>query len=211
MALYAVARQARLRIGARLGEKPALNLCIAMASRLVRHPSLTLWVMLTTVKVEFRMSAYLGGALAAYLRKWWGGASTDGDDWFDRGCVEAAWSDVFISADGLPWALKGVVQVRGKGVNCRGLFGQGKGLCRRGVGVYGSGERCRLAPRPVSRHMKKGKHRIFVLTSAQHLVDYTSETSEQSIPLTIASSRFGTHRSHFLAMILTRRTISRIA
>ncbi|PBK79842.1 hypothetical protein ARMGADRAFT_1092713 [Armillaria gallica] len=31
-------------------------------------------------QVEFRVSAYLGGALAAYFGKWWGGESADVDD-----------------------------------------------------------------------------------------------------------------------------------
>ncbi len=56
-------------------------------------------------QVEFRVSAYLGGALAAYFGKWWGGESADeDDDHFERGRVKKAWSGVLgISADGLPW------------------------------------------------------------------------------------------------------------
>ncbi|KAK0440839.1 FAD dependent oxidoreductase [Armillaria borealis] len=56
-------------------------------------------------QVEFRVSAYLGGALAAYFGKWWGGESADvDDDHFERGRVKKAWSGVLgISVDGLPW------------------------------------------------------------------------------------------------------------
>ncbi|KAK0444905.1 uncharacterized protein EV420DRAFT_1648600 [Desarmillaria tabescens] len=58
-------------------------------------------------QVEFRTSAYLGGALAAYFGKWWGGESADVDDddeHFEKGRVKKAWSGILgISADGLPW------------------------------------------------------------------------------------------------------------
>ncbi|KAK0232757.1 FAD dependent oxidoreductase [Armillaria fumosa] len=56
-------------------------------------------------QVEFRVSAYLGGALAAYFGRWWGSESADEDeDHFERGRVKKAWSGVLgISADGLPW------------------------------------------------------------------------------------------------------------
>ncbi|KAK0189235.1 FAD dependent oxidoreductase [Armillaria mellea] len=56
-------------------------------------------------QVEFRMTAYLGGALAAYFGKWWGSESADeDDDLFEKGRVKKAWSGVLgISADGLPW------------------------------------------------------------------------------------------------------------
>ncbi|KAK0207927.1 hypothetical protein DFS33DRAFT_1458941 [Desarmillaria ectypa] len=57
-------------------------------------------------QVDFRISAYLGGALSAYFGKWWGGESADGDDddHFERGRVKAAWSGILgVSVDGLPW------------------------------------------------------------------------------------------------------------
>ncbi|KAK0444908.1 FAD dependent oxidoreductase [Desarmillaria tabescens] len=57
-------------------------------------------------QVDFRTSAYLGGALAAYFGKWWGGESADVDDdeHFEKGRVKKAWSGILgISADGLPW------------------------------------------------------------------------------------------------------------
>ncbi len=56
---------------------PTQDLCSAMASRWVRQLSLTLWDMLTTVKFEFRVAAYLDGALATYFNKRWGGVSVD--------------------------------------------------------------------------------------------------------------------------------------
>ncbi|SJL05336.1 uncharacterized protein ARMOST_08703 [Armillaria ostoyae] len=36
-------------------------------------------------KVKFRILAYLGGALPAYVEKWWGGESANDNDHFERG------------------------------------------------------------------------------------------------------------------------------
>ncbi|KAG7450844.1 FAD dependent oxidoreductase [Guyanagaster necrorhizus] len=71
-------------------------------------------------QVEFRVSAYLGGALAAYFGKWWGGesADVDDDDHFEKGRVKKVWSGILgISADGLPWVggLPSKVSGRGEG------------------------------------------------------------------------------------------------
>ncbi len=42
-------------------------------------------------KVEFQVPTYLGDALVAYFRKWWGGESADKeDDLFERGRVKKA-------------------------------------------------------------------------------------------------------------------------
>ncbi len=93
MALYAVARQPCPRIDARLARNPTQDLCFAMASRGVRQLSLTLWDMLTIVKIKFRVAAYLDGAQATYFIKRWGGVSVDDKGWFD-GRVKAAWPDI---------------------------------------------------------------------------------------------------------------------
>ncbi|KAK0506461.1 hypothetical protein EDD18DRAFT_1123520 [Armillaria luteobubalina] len=55
-------------------------------------------------QVKFRVSAYLGGALAAYFGKWWRSKlAGEDEDRFERGRVKKAWSGVLgISADGLP-------------------------------------------------------------------------------------------------------------
>ncbi|PBK77569.1 hypothetical protein ARMSODRAFT_289197 [Armillaria solidipes] len=67
----------------RSARNPTLNLCFTMASRWVRHPSLTLWNMLTIVKVEFRVSAYLGGA-GGVFREMVGRRVDDDNDRFER-------------------------------------------------------------------------------------------------------------------------------
>ncbi|PBK60007.1 hypothetical protein ARMSODRAFT_982579 [Armillaria solidipes] len=89
------------------------DLCLAVALRWAPHPSLMLSDVLTTVKVDFQILAYLGVALA-YYGKWRGDESADKDDaHFERGRDKKAWSG--ISADGHYPPLAAFLQRRSEG------------------------------------------------------------------------------------------------
>ncbi len=97
------------------------------------------------------------------------------------------------------------MQVGEKNVNCYGYSGKGKAHADEVLVYMVSGNDADSDLFRVTENVKKGKHRIFALSlNSAHLVDYTSEISKQSIPLTITSLRFGAHRSHLPVMILTR-------
>ncbi len=92
-------------------------------------------------QIKFRVSAYLGGALA-YHGKWRGGESADKDgDHFERERDRRRGRHFgYLRGWALPYF--GSVpskEVGRKRVNCDGLFGKGM---EKGVGVHGAGERC---------------------------------------------------------------------
>ncbi len=179
MALYAVARQPCPRIDARLARNPTQDLCFAMASRWVRQLSLTLWDILTTVKFEFRVAAYLDGAQATYFNKRWGGVSVDDNGWFD-GHVKAAWPDVWASKQ-MDFRRPSKVQVGEKRVNCYGYSGKGKVHADEVLAYMVLGKDADWLPDlfRITENVKKGKHRIFALSlNSAHLVDYMSEISK---------------------------------
>ncbi|KAK0245486.1 hypothetical protein EDD85DRAFT_943915 [Armillaria nabsnona] len=60
-------------------------------------------------QVEFRISAYLGGVLAAYVRKWWGGELADEDDGTLR--EDAEWIVAGYSGDGMVHAWMSVKEL----------------------------------------------------------------------------------------------------
>ncbi|KAK0440433.1 FAD dependent oxidoreductase [Desarmillaria tabescens] len=91
---------------ARLGEKPHAEFMFGGGIELGTPSFFEAVGCADDSQIDFRTSAYLGGALAAYFGKWWGGESADVDDeeHFERGRVKKAWSGILgISADGLPW------------------------------------------------------------------------------------------------------------
>ncbi|SJL05363.1 uncharacterized protein ARMOST_08730 [Armillaria ostoyae] len=114
--------------------------------------------------VEFRVSAYLGGALVAYFGNWWGDESADEDvDHFERGRGE----------DGMD--LRVVGRVGGKGVDCGGLLGRGSGAWMSGkaLAYMALGKDVDWLPARFAK-VGKGKHRV--------LIRIYVGISEQSIP-----------------------------
>lgn len=127
---------------ATLGEKPHADVMFGSGIEMGTPSFFDAVACADDCQVEFQISAYLCGALAAYSGKWRGGKLANDDVHFERRRVRKAWSGILgISADGLSWALKGLGQVRGKGVDCDWLFGR-RLDAQKGVRVHGAGERC---------------------------------------------------------------------